>query len=317
MYMYLQVRAVTEDARNQRLEAWSAQEWAALAQLTKLTRLHIDVETSESKGHDGFYDLLKGLKGLRVAGAWVWDTSRYLPVLQGMTQLTEVYGGWSAADESVLCRFVCPQVREMCEACGKVTGTVPFAAFPGLSGISFYVSYADDLLELSRCCTALQRLQLPKQPIHDSSDVLTSAFRSLVSFKHLAHLQLPECGQAALAAVVSAAAAAGAGAPKLQYLHIHGLWGLLDLMQLPQLVSVCCVKELSVVLKEPPGSTRPAIVDVGLWLVGLSTVPKVSLAVGTDGMRVLVQAAKLWASDSCLPLPALLRVSVVPDEQAS
>jgi hypothetical protein len=86
------------------VEAWSfgPQEWAALAQLTKLTRLHIDVNTAESALDDGYYDVLKGRKGLRAVGAWVWDTDRYLPLLQSFTQLTDISGGWSAADGSVV-----------------------------------------------------------------------------------------------------------------------------------------------------------------------------------------------------------------------
>lgn len=47
------------------MEAWSfgPQEWAALAQLTKLTRLHIDVNTAESGWlSDGYYTVLKGAK---------------------------------------------------------------------------------------------------------------------------------------------------------------------------------------------------------------------------------------------------------------
>lgn len=300
----------------QEVEAWSAQEWAALAQLTKLTRLHIDVNTAESGGDDGYYDVLKGLKGLRAVGDWVWDTDRYLPLLQSSTQLTDISGGWSAADESVVKSYACPHVRELRETCGL---HIPFAAFPDLIGVSFYVASSDNLLSLSRCCTSLQRLDLPKDGLDHRSthvDGLTSAFMSFASFKHLIHLTLPACGSAALAAFVSAAVAAGAGAPKLQYLHMHVLEGTADLMQLPQLVTVCGVRELSVVVRDPAGSIPPTIVEVGLCLVGLSAVPKVSLSVNTYRMRAIVESAKLWATDNGLSLPAMLRVCVVPDEQA-
>lgn len=250
----------------------------------------------------------------------MWDTDRYLPLLQSFTQLTDISGGWSAADESVVKSYACPHVRELRKICGS---HIPFAAFPDLTGVSFYVASSENLLSLSRCCTALQRLNLPKDThVHSGPHVdgLTSAFRSFASFKHLTHLTLPPCGSAALAAFVSAAVAAGVGAPKLHYLHMHGLVGIIDLMQLPQLVTVCGVRELSVVVRDPPCSTPcsipPNVMEVSLWLVGLSAVPKVSLSVGTYRMRAIVESAKLWATDSGLSLPAMLRVCVVPDEQA-
>jgi hypothetical protein len=306
----------------QKMEAWSSQEWAALAhhaRLTQLTRLHVDVDIIESSGHDGFYDVLLELRGLHAVGAWVWDTDLYLPLLQTFTQLTEVSGGWSGVHGVVgldANLFVCPKVRELREAC---CGGIPFAAFGNLTGMSFYEASADDVVALSRYCTALRRLELPNQLITGEVDETSMmAFTALATFKHLTHLELPPCDGVNFAAFVSAAAAAGAlGAPKLHYLHMHRPQGGMGIQQLPQLATVCGVSELKLVVSSISVEVFPSPESVGLWLVGLAVVPKVSLVVQVDEHRTIVDGAKLWAAERGLPLPALLRVLVVPDEQSS
>jgi hypothetical protein len=309
MYVCLQVRAVTTGRRRQKTEGWDPREWAALAQLSKLTRIHVDVNpAANSAGPDGFYSLLQKLTGLRSVGAWVWDTSRYLPLIQSLTHLTEIYGGWSAADGLDV---VCPHVRELREACNEI----PFAAFPNLTGVSFYEPSSEHLLSLSRNCPVVEKIKLTDHPIYlDNDGPLTPAFRSLANFKHLIHLELPSCEHADFAAFVSAAAAAGAHAPKLQFLHMHGPVGGMELMQLPQLVSVCCVRELSVVVHFSKEQCPAAI---GLWLVGLAVVPKVLVVVRVKEQQEMLDNAMLWAAKNGLPLPASLRVAVVERQHAS
>lgn len=312
MFVCLQVRAVTTGRRRQKTEGWDPREWAALAQLSKLTRLHVDVNpAANSAGPDGFYSLLQKLTGLRSVGAWVWDTSRYLPLMQSLTHLTEIYGGWSAADGLDV---VCPHVRELREACNEI----PFAAFPNLAGVSFYEPSPEHILSLSRNCPVVEKIKLTDHPIYDDGPV-TPAFRSLAKFKHLTHLELPSCEHADFAAFVSAAAAAGAHAPKLQFLHMHGPVGGMELMQLPQLVSVCCVRELSVAVHFAKEERPAASVDsIGLWLVGLAVVPKVFLTVWVEEQKDMIDNAILWAaSENDLPLPASLRVAVVERQHAS
>jgi hypothetical protein len=290
-----------------------------LAQLTQLTRLHIDVNVADSEGHDGFFDVLQGLKELRIVGAWVWDTSRYLPLIQGLAHLTHVCGEWSLAVGGLDVSSVkCPQVKELHETCSEI----PFAAFPNLAGVSFYEVTEDHIMSLSRCCTALQWIEMPDQPNFTGDDATRAlAYRSLATFKHLTHLEVPSCDAEDFAVFVSAAAAAGGAAPKLHYLHVHGPVQITELMQLPQLVSVCGVRELSVVVDidskvvfPPPLDDASALRAVGLWLVGLAVVPKVSLKGHLDEHRSLIEAAKLWATQRGLPLPASLRVSVAPDD---
>lgn len=325
----MQVRAVTEgvpNAARQKMEAWRVREWAALAKLTQLTRLHIDVDIIESSGHDDFYDVLSDLKGLRAVGAWVWDTNRYLPLLQSFPQLTEISGGWGGGGEDTdveldVSSLVCPQVRELREAC---CSGIPFAAFPNLTAISFYEATAGDVLSLSRYCPALQRIELPNQLITgeppgdgDLAALSMSVFKSFVTFKHLTHLELPPCDYVDLAAFVGAAAAAGASAPQLQYLHMHGPQGAMGLQQLPQLASVCGLRELSLVVGSISTEAFPSPESVGLWLVGLAVIPKVSLTVQVEEHQTIVDNAKRWVAECGLALPASLRVSVVPEEQAS
>jgi hypothetical protein len=58
-----------------------------------------------------FYALLRQLKDLRVVGADTWKSTA-LPVLQSLTNITAVYGGWGLGQGVDFGGLVCPHIRE-------------------------------------------------------------------------------------------------------------------------------------------------------------------------------------------------------------
>jgi hypothetical protein len=100
--------------------------------------------------------------------------------------------------------------------------------------------------------------------------------------------------------------AAAVGAPQLRYLHVQGKCSLSALMQLQGL---CCgMQELFVIMAKDSFSVEA----VRSWLVSLAVVPKVSLVLRLEEQRTVVDAARKRVSLHKLPLPAVLKVTVVP-----
>jgi hypothetical protein len=291
---------------------WVAQGADALVQLTRLTRLHIELE--DPAPADGvFCGVLRQLTGLRGVGACSWDAS-FLPVLCSLTNVTFVYGGWDFEDDVDFSRLVCPHIREVGGACHDV----PFRAFPNLVCLSLYG--ADSLGTLSHYCTGLQRLELCGKPtvadtftyrMAGGPDGGVPAMRSLVHLKCLTHLELSVDNDAQLMAFISEAAAVGT--PQLRFLHVQGRCSLFALMQLQ---GVCHgLQELSVILSFHPMARDSFSAEaVRSWLVSLAAVPKVSLALCLDEQRSVVEAGKHWAAQHKLPLPPVLKVTVLPHE---
>jgi hypothetical protein len=281
------------------IRKWGAHEWAALAPLTSLTRLVVELDFGDD--HQGeseaFYGVIRQLKGLRLVGAAIWG-STFLHVLQSLTQVTTVCGFWYLGAQHERNPPSCPHNKEL-----RRMLCAPFQAFPCLVSVEFEEVYTDDLVALSRHCTGLQRLVLGECcrsfPHADPTEAL-SAFRSLAHLQHLTHLQLAPPGDAELVAFTSAAATVST--PQLQCLHVRGQLTIHALMQLH---CVRGLKEVHVQLSDVTFTVEA----IRMWLVGLAVVPKVCLVLQSAEQQGVFDAAKQWAAEMELPLPAVLKVS--------
>ena len=287
------------------IRKWGAHEWAALAPLTSLTCLVVELDFGER--HQGeseaFYGVLRQLKGLRSVGAAIWG-STCLHVLQSLTQLTTVCGFWYFGAPHERNPPACPHIKEL----GRML-CAPFQAFPGLVSVKLEDAFINDIVALSRHCTGLQRLSLGEccrfvRSHADSAEVL-SAFRSLAHLQHLTHLELLPPGDAELVAFTSAASAVST--PQLHCLHVRGQLTIHALMQLH---CVRRLKELCVHVSNSEVAWGTFSVEaVRMWLVGLAVVPKVCLVLQSAEQQGVFDAAKQWAAEMELPLPAVLKVS--------
>jgi hypothetical protein len=284
--------------------------WTAMAQLTNMTRLHVDMNFTleEEPEAELCYGVLRRLKRLREVGAFIWLPS-FLPLLQTLTQLTSVHGCWFL-DNSIedMRGLACSHVRDLGNAMH-----IPTAAFPNLECVSFEVLSPQELVGLSRAFPKLQKLVLldthnfPVVGGVDGSAERLAAFASLAHLQHATHLDLAPACDAELVAFTSAAAAVST--PHLRRLHVRGPLTLFALMQLP---SVRGLRELLVhVTSRQDKSDTFTLEAVRLWLVGLAVVPKVYLLLRSAEQRGVFDAAIRWAVEIGLPLPAVLKVSVV------
>jgi hypothetical protein len=300
---------VARDLDRDEIELWGAHEWDGLAPLTHLTRLHvtIDLEKFDEAFAGAYYGLLKKLKGLRVVGAYRWSPG-FLPVLQNLTHVTAISGGWMVPAGLSLDGLVCPHVRELDSAFMRV----PFRVFPNLMSLTMLWVAADLLSEISCCCTSLQRLAL--SPRSSGSHIAMAlggtsscvlAMKSLAKLQQLTHLELSPGNDARLMAFTGVRAALGA--MKLRYLFVRGP---LSLFALGTLQGVHGLDELCVRVTEPHLSFT--VEGVRAWLVSLAVVPKVSLVLCSEEQHSLVEDARQWATQLELPLPALLTVTVQP-----
>jgi hypothetical protein len=253
---------------------WDPQEWDALAQLTRLTRLHVGVDLADSIAVDeSFGGVLLQLTELFEVGTKIWTRS-LLPLLQSLAQVSAVYGHWDMDNGVDLTAFTCPHIRKLGDALDP-----PLQVFPNLVCASFISVRQREMLDLSRYCTSLQELLCPSFSgagvgVHSAGQC--SAFRSLAHLQHLTHLELALPGDAALVAFTSAVAAVSI--PRLRCLHVRGELIVPGLMQLQ---SVRGLTELVVYVGEMDHvedsfSSRKL---VSMWLVGLAVVPKVSMVV--------------------------------------
>ena len=284
---------------------WKARHWDALARLTHLTHLHVDIQVNFIHEDRGLYGVLRQLPGLRAVGAYWWPPSA-LPVLQSLTQVTAVYGGWNVPGE--VDRAVCPYVRHL----GQTWFSVPFQAFPNLTSLDFSWVFAEHLLSLSRHCTGLQRLVLSPTPEGPcamlcrgcSSTEGMLAMKSLANLQHLTHLELAPRTDAELTAFLSAAAAVST--LQLRYLSIRGPHSVFALMQL---LTLRGLQEVSVHLTS--SKVDFPVEGVDALLVGLAAVSKVSLRLCSEGQLARASAVQRLAQIG-LPLPAVLDISMLP-----
>jgi hypothetical protein len=312
------LQLLTDDEEGLVPGMWKARHWDALASLTHLTHLYVDVmlhqgnlfdEEPHAGGDPGvYYAVLKQLPGLREVGAHTW-TSAALPVLQSLTQVTAVYGGWDVPPDADVGASVCPHVREL----GEAWAQVPFQAFPNLTSVAFAWVYVDHMLLLSRHCTGLQRLALTSSACGDMFDANSSdaacmsAMKHLAKLQHLTHLELAPRTAFGLMGYLSAAAAVGT--PRLCYLGVKGPLSGFGLMQL---LSMHGLQELSVHLTS--GDAKLTVEGVGAWLVGLAVVPRVSLLLCSQEQVDVVGSSRQWAAQADLPVPPVLKVSLRPSE---
>jgi hypothetical protein len=136
---------------------WRTQDWGALTQLSRPPHLHVGLNRAGSAEIDAYYGAIKQLKGLGSVGADCWAYNA-LPVLQSLTQVTAVCGSWVIVDSHAgldVSGLVCPNVKELRE-----TDDPDFEAFPNLESVSFSLLAYHNLQDLSRFCTALQKLTL-------------------------------------------------------------------------------------------------------------------------------------------------------------
>ena len=285
------------------------QDWDALARLTCLTKLYIDVDSDTVT--KPLCSVLGKLEELRVVGVSSWCPS-VLPKLQSLTHLTALYGDWADfADFAPRARTYskeevsCPHIREL----GETGADIPYDAFPNLVHIGFVsVSWAD-LQIVSSHCTALQTLKIRHKAFDRCvarADSCANAVRLLAQLPHLTHLELPELKDCELLAFTSAAATVGP--LKLRHLHVCGPLSVFALMQLQ---SVRGLKELVVHVSDTADVRGTFSVEaVRAWLVGLAMVPKVSLLLSLAEQRGVFDTARQWATQHKLPLPAILRMSV-------
>jgi hypothetical protein len=290
-------------------EGLSALECRALAQLTHLTRLNIDVNADpiEPTEANEFYGVLRQLTRLRRVGALFWGPCA-IPVLQSLTQLTAVDGMWSTLQEPTtvdIIGLVCPHIRELGE-----TRQPPFDAFPNLTCVSFCVQSVASMQSLVSNCTALQKLALTDVAVdyvtssNDASGV--SVFKSLAQLQHLTHLDLAPGNDACFVAFATAAAAVHT--PKLRCLHVHGPLTFYALMQLQ---GVHGLQELTVHMSAKKGGKGSfSAKAVRMLLVSLAAVPKVCLVLCAQEQMGVVAAARQWAARMELPMPAVVKVSL-------
>lgn len=292
------------------------EEWAALLQLTQLTCLKVEavigdvtiggLQVGPENAEEAFHDVLRQLRGLRVVGAHVW-TIAALPVLQSLTNVTAVYGAWDLGEGVDLNGLASPHIREL----GRGSGSIPWQVLPNLTSLTLETDCVENQQALCTCCTGLQRLVFYPPTDHyvrGQHAEYVSAFASLAKLQHLTHLELSAVNDAEFMAFTSAAAAANT--LQLQYLRMHAPYGMLTLVTL---MKVRGVQELRLDVSTNRcwvvGGSIPADAARGL-LVGLAHVPKVSLVLCTEQQRSVVEAARQWAADMGLPLPAVLKVSV-------
>jgi hypothetical protein len=314
----LQLRAAEYYTQPLEPGLWGAREWDSVAQLTGLTRMRIDAGLHQYNGAfrdaDAFHDVIRKLKGLREVGAGSW-TEKSLPVLQSLTSVTAVWGGWVVGEGVNLGapELVCPHITLV----GESFRDIPFAVFPNLTSVSFQHVSAAALSTISQFCTGLQRLALdtfvddPYMAMLTGSEAAcVSAMRSLAHLQHLTHLELSMANDAELLAFTSEAAAVGT-LPQLRYLRVQGTCSMFALLQLQSMRGVV---ELVVDVQDSSAIHYSFSADaVRAWLVGLAVVPNVSLLLHAEKQQILVEAARQWATALGLPLPACLRVSHVVD----
>jgi hypothetical protein len=284
-------------------------EWAALLQLTHLTCLRVEAMIvsagAPDNAEEAFYGVLRQLQELRVVGAHFW-TMPALPVLQSLTNITAVFGGWDSGENVDLNGLACPHINEL----GKAWGEIPWQVLPNLTCLTLKYVSPEYLQALCTSCSSLQKLMLC--PPHDPYVRLghaeyVSAFASLAKLQHLAHLELSALNDAELMAFTNAAAAS---TQQLQYLHVIAPPAMLSLLQL---LKVRGLRELSLHVRHDDSmfsDSHTSFDDVRGVLVGLAHVPKVSLVLCTEQQRNVVVAARKWAADLGLPMPAVLKVSV-------
>lgn len=106
-------------------------EWASLEQLTHLTSLRLEARMDAHDVGEHFDGLLRQLQGLRVVGAYTWKSTA-LPVLQTLTNVTAVYGGWDMGEGLALSGLVCPHVREL----GAAKGSIPWQVLPNITSLT-------------------------------------------------------------------------------------------------------------------------------------------------------------------------------------
>lgn len=145
----LQLRSSEDNTPPLQPGVWGAREWDSLAELTGLTRMRIDVGLDQHNGAHAYalHDVIWKLKGLREVGACTW-TEKSLPVLQSLTNVTAVWGGWVVGEGVNLgtAELVCPQIAQV----GDSFCDIPFAAFPNLTSVSFLSVSAAALSTVSR-----------------------------------------------------------------------------------------------------------------------------------------------------------------------
>lgn len=120
----------------------------------------------------------------------------------------------------------------------------------------------------------------------------------------MTHLELQELTDLELVAFTSAAAANSS--LRLRNLLVGGT---LNLHALMQLLTLRTLQELTVHLI-PSADSSFVTQDVGFWLVGLAVVPRLSVVVPSEWQRRVMEAARQWAVQHGLPLPAVLQVSL-------
>jgi hypothetical protein len=286
--------------------------WAALARLTSLTCLHIDVEHEDELTLDdevvpsdaeAFYGVLRQLPALQAVGSYTW-TLGSLSVLQRLTHLTAVYGSWHLGGAADLRGLACPHIRML----SNVTD-IPAMAFPNLVCVKFGMLSTRDVSALSCHCTGLQKLVLLYSWCRLYNGDVTeriSAYRSMARMKHLTHLDLAPENDTELLAFTSAAAAVRN--PQLRCLHV---WGKVTLFALMQLQSVRGLTELLVRVSDSQAVRESFILEpVRMWLVGLALVPKVCLELPSADQHSVIDVARRWAAQLEMPLPAVLKVSL-------
>jgi hypothetical protein len=272
-------------------------EWCS-SRLTCL-KLEATIGPPNNDDEEAFHGVLRQLRGLRVVGAPAW-TSAALPVLQSLTNITAVYGGWDLRQGVLPNGLVCPHIREL----GKASGSIPWQMLTNLTSITLEHVFAEHLQALCSCCSGLQKLvlcQFPDPYVRMEHAEYVSAFASLAKLQHLTHLELSALNDAELMAFTSATAAT---TQHLQYLLVIAPPALPSLLHL---LKVKGLRELSLHVRHD--SSIP-FDDVCGLIVGLSHVPEVSLVLCTEQQRGIVMAARQWATGLGLLMPAVLRVSV-------
>lgn len=192
-------------------------EWAAIATLTKLTRVVVGqglrgLETAACIA------ALQELKGLQEVVGKTWEASHLL-AFKKLPQLTYISGGWLYdMDASVAldteARATCPQVLRL----SRVQGDVPFHAFPGLRSFSQQGTLTESSFKrLTQNCPALEEVcvrvaderndpHFTSLPSYSSLSDCVSAVNSLSKLERLSVLEYKPGRTEELVALVGAAA---------------------------------------------------------------------------------------------------------------
>jgi hypothetical protein len=218
---------------------WGAKEWGALASLNHVTRLHVDLDLHDTDKAlaVAFYGVLRQLKRLPAVGAYLWPGS-FLPVLESLTHLTSVHGGWELGDGVHVSGCAFPHITEV----GDAWLDVPFRALPSLTTLSMLWVPSASLNTLTSYCTGLKKLAPggPHSPMTTGPEASRiSAMKSLAHLQHLTHLELSLRDDAQLMAFTSEAAAVGL--TKLHSLSVRGPVSVFALMQLPRVAKELCL----------------------------------------------------------------------------